>query len=154
MTTRTAVDDLLAARALAVVGVSRGGRKFGNAVCRELARCGYRVFAIGRSGTPPVTADGADPLYPSLDVLPERVDGLVTVVPPAQTEAVVREAALAGVPRIWMQQGSSSPAAIRFCEEHGIAVVHGECILMFLPGGHVMHRFHHWLWGALGKLPR
>ena len=76
------------------------------------------------------------------------------VVPPAQTEAVVRAAAEAGIKRVWMQQGSQSPEAIRFCEEHGISVVRRECILMFTEPVTSIHRVHRGLWRLLGKLPR
>ncbi len=46
MTSRATVDDFLAQRSLAVVGVSRGGKKFGNMVYRELKAKGYRLFPI------------------------------------------------------------------------------------------------------------
>jgi hypothetical protein len=71
------------------------------------------------------------PFWPSLAALPEPVGGVLTVVPPAETEKVVAAAHAAGITRVWMQQGSESDAAIRFCEEHGIAVVQHECVLMF-----------------------
>jgi hypothetical protein len=51
-----------------------------------------------------------------------------------------------------MQQGAESPVAIGYCEEHGIDVVHGECIMMFAaPTG--IHRLHRWLRGFFGRLP-
>ncbi len=75
------------------------------------------------------------------------------VVPPAETEKVVHEAAEVGIRRVWMQQGAESGVAIRFCEEHGIDVVHGECILMFAEPAEFYHRMHRWVWGLLGKLP-
>jgi predicted CoA-binding protein len=88
-----------------------------------------------------------------LSVLPEPVGGVLIVVPPAETEKVVRDAAQVGIRRVWMQQGAESETAIRFCEENGISAVHGECILMFAqPAG--FHRLHRWVWGLLGKLPR
>jgi len=76
-----------------------------------------------------------------LSELPEAVDGVVIVVPPPETEAVVDDAAQVGIRRVWMQQGAESQAAIRFCEERDISAVHGECILMFAkPAG--LHRLH------------
>ena len=75
-------------------------------------------------------------------------------MPPAQTEKVVRDAAAAGIRRAWMQQGSESESAIRLCEENGVSVVHGECILMFAEPAAFYHRGHRWMWGVLGKLPR
>jgi predicted CoA-binding protein len=66
----------------------------------------------------------------------------------------VRDAAAAGIRRVWMQQGAESEAAIRFCAENGISAVHGECILMFAEPAAFYHRMHRWVWGLLGKLPR
>lgn len=126
MTTRAAIDDFLAQRTLAVVGVSREGKGFGSMAYEELKAKGYRVFPVN----PNAESIGGERCYPSLSALPELVGGVVVVVPPAQTEQVVRDAAAAGIERVWMQQGAESEAAIRFCEENGISVVHGECILM------------------------
>jgi predicted CoA-binding protein len=95
-----------------------------------------------------------DPCYPSLSALPEAVDGVLIVVPPSETEKVVRDAAQAGIRRVWMQQGAESQAAIRFCEERDISAVHGECILMFADPTALHHRLHRWAWGILGKLPQ
>jgi predicted CoA-binding protein len=150
MTSKAAVDDFLEQKDLALVGVSRGGKKFGNAALRELTANGYRVFPVHPEAE---TVQGVR-CYPNLRELPELVGGLLIVVPPDQTEVVVREAAAASIRRVWMQLGSSSPNAIQFCAENRIEAVHGECILMFLRRGPALHRFHHWLWGLLGKLPR
>lgn len=149
MTSRAAVDDFLASKSLAIVGVSRSGKGFGNMAVRELQSNGYRVFPVH----PTPEAVRGLPCFPDLSSLPEPVGGLLIVVPPEQTERVVREAAAAGIRRVWMQQGSSSQEALRLCAKGGIEAVHGECILMFLRQGPKVHRFHHWLWGVLGRLP-
>ena len=149
MTSKAAVDGFLGEKTLAVVGVSRGGKKFGNTVMKELKAKGYRVFPINPHAE---TIDG-ERCYPSLRDLPARPGGVVTVVPPAVTEAVVRDAKDAGIKRVWMQQGSESEEAIRFCAENGLEVVHGECIMMFAEPVGSIHRFHRWVWKLFGKLP-
>ena len=149
MTSKAAVDDFLAQRTLAVVGVSREGKGFGNMAHKELKDKGYRVFPVN----PNAESIGDERCYPSLGALPEPVGGVLVVVPPAQTEQVVRDAATAGIGRVWMQQGAESEAAIRFCEGNGISAVHGECILMFAEPMGFGHRLHRWVWGLLGKLP-
>jgi uncharacterized protein len=147
---RERVTEFLGRRRLALVGVSRGGRKFGNAVWQELRAQGYAVFAVH----PTAGAIGGEPCWPSLAALPEPVDGVVIVVRPEQTERVVEEAHRAGIRRVWLQPGSESAAAVRFCEAHGIAVVRGECILLHAEPVRSIHAVHRWLWRALGKLPR
>ena len=150
MATKSAVSDFVTQRKLAIVGVSRQGKKFGNLAYRELKAKGYRLFPIN----PHAESIAGKQCYPSLRALPEPVDGVLVVVPPTETEKVVREAAAAGIPRVWMQQGAESPEAIRFCESHGISVVHGECILMFAEPAAFYHRAHRWVWKLLGKLPQ
>lgn len=150
MTSRAAVEDFLSQKTLAVVGVSRKGKKFGNAVYNDLKKKGYRVFPIN----PKAEVVEGDRCYPNLGALPKPVGGVVIVVPPAETEKVVRDATQVGIRRIWLQQGAESETAIRFCEENGISVVTGECILMFAEPLAFYHRPHRWVWRLLGKLPR
>lgn len=150
MTSKAAVADFVSQRKLAVVGVSRQKMKFGNLAFRELKRKGYKLFPVH----PHAEQLEGERCSASLAALPEPVDGLLVIVPPAQAEQVVREAAAAGIRRVWLQQGAGSAAAIRFCEENGISVVHGECILMFAQPAAWYHRAHRWVWGLLGKLPQ
>ncbi len=149
MTSKSVVEDFISQKSLAIVGVSRGGQKFGNMAYRELKAKGYKVYAIHPEAE---TLEG-DRAYKNFVSLPEKVGGVVIVVPPAQTEQVVREAASAGIPRVWMQQGAESEAAIRFCKENGISEVHGECIMMYAVGTSI-HGFHRWVWRLFGKAPK
>ncbi|MCJ7503046.1 MAG: CoA-binding protein [Acidobacteriia bacterium] len=150
MTSKAAVADFVSQRKLAVVGVSRKKMKFGNLAFRELKRKGYKLFPVH----PHAEQLEGERCSASLAALPEPVDGLLVIVPPAQAEQVVREAAAAGIRRVWLQQGAGSAAAIRFCAENGISLVHGECILMFAEPAAFYHRAHRWVWKLLGKLPR
>ena len=150
MTRQEAVEDFLSRKTLALIGASRGGKKFGNILLKDLMAKGYDVI--------PVHPDAAEiegcPCVPSLAALPRPVGGLVLAVKPARAHDIVREAAAAGLTRIWMQQGSSSPEALRLCEELGITAIHDECLLMFAEPVKGIHGFHRWLWGFFGKLPR
>jgi len=149
VTDKTVVEDLLNQRTWAVVGVSRGGKKFGNAASRELRKKGYRVMPVHPNAE---SVDG-ERCYQRLSELPEQVGAVLVVVPPKETEKVVRDASEVGIRRVWMQQGAESAAAIQYCNDQGMSLVHGECILMFAkPTG--VHKLHHWIWRLLGKLPR
>jgi predicted CoA-binding protein len=149
MVTKHAVDDFLAQKTLAIVGVSRSGKKFGNSVLKELSAKGYRVIPVHPAAThlEGVTA------CPSLTALPQKPGGLIVVVRPSEAARVVRDAAAAGITRVWLQQGSDSPEAIRFCTDHGISVVHGHCILMFAEPAAFFHRAHRFVRGLMGRLP-
>ena len=149
MVQQSVVEGFLSEKTLALAGVSRSGKKFGNAVLKELSGKGYEVLVVHPEAK---DIDGHQ-CYASVSELPDRVGGLVLVIPPSQTEKILNDVHEAGINKIWMQQGSSSPRAVKFCEENDISVVSGECILMFAqPQG--LHKFHHWLWGMFGKLPK
>jgi predicted CoA-binding protein len=150
MVAKSTIDAFLKENNLAIVGVSKNRRKFGNIVYRDLSSKGYGVFAVN----PTAREIEGNPCYPDLASLPEPVGGAVLVVPPKVTERVVREAHTAGITRIWMQQGSESDQAIRYCEDHDIEVVHGMCVMMFSEPVGSLHKFHRWLWKLLGKLPK
>jgi len=130
---------------LAVIGISRT-RGFGNAVFGELKNKGYRGFPISTT----VDLVDGERCFRTLDELPEQVGGVVTVVPPAETEKIVADCTRLGILRIWMQRGSESPAAIRLAEENGLAVVHHACILMYAQPTS-LHRVHAWLAKLFGK---
>jgi len=150
MSSKQLVADFLSQRKLALVGVSRNRGKFGNAVLKELSTKGYQVYPVHPQAA---TIDGHT-CWSSILNLPEGVGGVIIVVPPLETEKIVRDVAKAGIKRVWMQQGAESAAAIRFCEENGVQVVHRECILMFAEPTASYHKVHRWIWRMLGKLPR
>jgi len=120
------IEDFLAQKTFALFGMSRGGGKFGNRVYADLTSKGYRVFPVH----PLAKEIGDVACWPSLEDLPEEVDGAVLVVPPQETEKVVRDLRRNHVRRVWMQPGAESKEAIRYCEEHGIAVVYQECVMV------------------------
>ena len=140
MASRSIIDSFIAEPALAVVGVSRSGRGFGNAALRALIEKGYRAYPIH----PVLQHVGGIPCFRSFADLPERINAVLVVVPPAQAVSVVREAAAAGIKRVWLQQGAESPWVLRVCEDLGLETVSGECVLMYAkPAG--VHRVHRWI---------
>jgi len=149
MTTQLAIDSFLQQSSLAVVGVSRSGRKFGNAACRVLREKGYTVYPIHPVAS---TIDGVA-CYRRFSDLPERVETALVVVPPAHAINVICDAAAAGVRRVWLQQGAESDEAEATASMLGIDLIAGECILMFAkPSG--IHKLHRLCRGVMGSLPR
>jgi uncharacterized protein len=126
MLTSKTIDDFMGLRIWAVVGASRDKAKFGYQVWRDLKDKGYTAYPVNPNAA---EIDG-EPCFPSLSSLPELVEGLVAVVPPDRTEIIVREALAAGIRRVWMQPGAESDEAVRFCEENGIEVISGLCIML------------------------
>jgi predicted CoA-binding protein len=149
MNSKKMVEEFLAQKKIAVVGVSRKKTKFGNTIYKELKQKSYQVFPIN----PHINKYEGDTCYLDLLSIPEKIDAVVINVPPAQTEKVVREAKKAGINKVWLQQGSQSDEAVKYCEKNGIDCVSNECILMFAQPTAFVHRVHKWIWGALRKLP-
>lgn len=147
MASKTDVKEFLSCKKIAVVGVSRSGKKFGNSVFKELKSKGYEVYPVN----PNADEIEGTKSYPDINALKGMIDGAVFVVPPAQTEKLVRDAASAGISRIWMQQGSESKDAIKFCNENGINAVYGECILMYAEPAAFFHRLHRGINKLTGK---
>jgi uncharacterized protein len=150
MNTRQDVDGFLAQKTLAVAGVSRNPQSFSAKSFAELTAKGYKLFPVN----PNAESIGGAKCFPSLSRLPEKVGGVLVFTPPSATEKVVREAAAAGIGRIWIQQGAQSPEALAFCREKKLPVVSGQCILMFAEPVASFHGFHRWLKGVFGGLPK
>jgi hypothetical protein len=151
MITKAMVDDFLAQRTLAIVGVSRTNKdKFGNAAFKDLKEKGYKMFIVHPSGE---VIEGQKS-YTSFKALPESVSGVLVVVPPTEAVKVVQEAHEVGISRIWLQQGAESREAIQFCQDNGMSVVYGKCIMMFAQPMKFFHKPHRWVMGLLGQLPK
>lgn len=150
MSSKILVDDFIAQKKLAIVGVSRNSKKFGNAVFKELKAKNYTVFPVN----PNTSEIEGEKCYPGLSQLPEQVDGVIINIPSTKTLPVVREAYKLGINRIWFQNGSDSDESIKYCDENGIKYVKGECILMFAAPVAAFHKVHRFFWKIFGKLPQ
>jgi len=150
MTTRADVNEFLSCQRIAVVGVSRSKKKFGNLAYRELKSKGFRLVPVHRDAE---EIEG-DTCVRDLASLPEPADGVLVVVPPAMATEVVRQAHVAGIRRVWLQQGAQSEEAVQFCRDHDMQVVANECILMFAEPAGFIHRAHRWAANLFGRTPR
>ncbi|MBN2092555.1 CoA-binding protein [candidate division KSB1 bacterium] len=150
MTSKATIDNFLAQKKLAVVGVSRNKNKFGNIIFRMLKERGYQVYPIN----PNTATVERTQCYPSLEKLPEKVDGIVINVPPGQTLEVLKSALELKLLRVWLQQGSESNEVVSFCLMNQFEFISGHCIIMFAEPVGFGHRIHRWIWKILGKLPQ
>lgn len=144
------INSFLKSKNIAVIGVSRSTKGFGVAVYNHLKENSYTVFAVNRKGG----FSNSIKLYQSLFKIDHQIDGIITVVPPDETEIVIHQAKDLGINNIWMQQGSESKNAIEFCEQNKINYVTNECILMFAEPVKSIHRFHRFINKISGKFPK
>lgn len=145
------VNDFLAQKKIAVVGVSDKRETGCNLGYRKFKEGGYTVSAVN----PHLTTFDGDPCYPDLRSIPEKPDAVFILANPRVTEQIVQQCVDLGVRHVWMHcmmgtkpglaAGTSSVSqdAVRMCREHGIAVIPGACPNQYLKPdfGHAMMRF-------------
>lgn len=114
----------------AVVGASelllRDPRKYGYQVYKDLRNAGYRVYPVNPNAEEVL----GDQCYSSLENLPTKPDVVDIVVPPQVTNEIVRVCKSLEITKVWMQPGSESEEAIKFCLENGIQVIYGLCVMV------------------------
>ncbi len=143
-----AIQEFIEGKRIAVMGVSRSGKKFGNAAYTELKQRGYQVFIVH----PEAKDISGEPCYPNLSALQGQVDGVLICLPPKQAEQALREAAGVGMKHIWLQQGAQSPAVLAAARELGVAPIIGKCILMYAQPVQSFHRLHRGFTRLIGQL--
>ena len=155
----TLVQDFLAQKIIAVVGVSDRRETGANRNYKTFKHHGYRVYAVN----PRLSAFDGSPCYPDLKSIPEKVDAVFILTSPNITEQVVQQCVDLGIKHVWMHclmgtkpglsagSTSVSPSAVEVCRNHGIAVIPGSCPAQFLNAdfGHSMMRR---LWRTCGYL--
>lgn len=151
------VNDFLAQKKIAVVGVSDRRETGCNEAYRRFKDAGYQVYAVN----PRISTFKGGPSYPDLKAIPEKPDAVFILASPKTTEQIVQECVELGIKHVWMhclmgtkpglQEGASSvsQAAVETCKANGIAVIPGSCPNQFLKPdlGHKMMRG---LWGLMG----
>mgnify|MGYP005833580969 CR=1 FL=1 len=149
------IDDFLAQKRIAIVGVSRDKDELANALFRSLRDQGHEVVPVN----PNAAELEGQPAYPNVKAIPGGADAALIMVSPSATEQAVRDCADAGVKRVWVYgiMGESSlpaekQAAVAFCREHGIDVIPGRCPYMFI--GSFMHKAHGWFLKIVDKYPK
>ena len=119
-------DFLEKSNVFAVVGASRDPSKYGHQVYRDLRAAGYKVYPVN----PNADEILGDKCYPSLESLPEMPQVVDLVVPPKVTDQIVKVCKKLGIEKVWMQPGSESETALKFCKENNIEVVYGVCVMV------------------------
>lgn len=142
MPSKAVIEDFLAQKRLAFVGVSHDPKSFSATVYRELRQRGYELFPVNPGGG---VIEG-DTCLPDLASLPEGIDGAIVMVKPEASAPVVESCIAQGIPRVWLHHGigpsAATEEAVGLCREHGIEVVDGACPLMFVEPVSWFHRVH------------
>jgi uncharacterized protein len=142
------IDDFVSSKKIAVVGMSRSGKKFGNMASKELKIKGYEIYPVHPEAK---EIDGMS-CYPDLKSLSGIVDAVWISIPPKNVSPVLEEAAQIGLKNIWLQQGAWSKEVQQTIDELKLPVVSKKCIMMYAPPVKSVHKFHRTIVGIFGKL--
>lgn len=142
------IDDFIQSKKIAVVGMSRTGKKFGNMAGKELLAKGYEIYPVH----PDVKEIDGMVCYPDLKSLNGKVDGVWISIPPKKVPAVLQDAAEIGLKNIWLQQGAWSKEVQQSIDQLGLSVVSKKCIMMYAAPVKSVHKFHRTIKGIFGGL--
>jgi predicted CoA-binding protein len=142
------IDDFISSKRIAVVGMSRSGKKFGNMAAKELKSKGYEIMSVHPEAK---EIDGIT-CYPDLKSLSGKVDGVWISIPPENVPPVLEEAAQIGLKNIWLQQGAWSKEVQQTIDQLSLPVVSKKCIMMYAQPVHSVHKFHRTIKGIFGRL--
>ena len=150
---RADIEDFLAQKRLAIVGVSHESKEFSNELFREFRRRGYDAVPVN----PKMQVVEGQRCYARVQEIQPPVEGALLLLPAGAVDQVVRDCGEAGIRRVWLYHGTgtdaSTESAVKFCKLHGIAVIAGYCPYMFLPNAQVFHRMHGFAERIMGKYP-
>ena len=152
-TERAVIEDFLAQKRIALIGVSRKPTDFSRSLWAEFRKHGYDMVPVHPEAE---EIDGISCVRRLTEIRP-AADAALILLPAASAEQVVRECGEAGIHRIWLYraagQGAVSEAALDFCRDQELSVVAGECPFMFLPGAGAIHSIHGWWRRLTGNYP-
>ncbi len=127
------VQDFLAQKKIAVVGVSDKRDTGCNLAYKKFKENGYQVYAVN----PRIAMYDGGTCYADLKSIPEKVDAVFILTSPKVTEQIVQQCIDLGVKHVWMHcmmgtkpglaagMTSVSQSAIEMCNANGIAVIPG-----------------------------
>lgn len=154
MTTQNLINEFLEQKRFAMIGVSRNPKDFSRSLFREFMKRGYDVVPVNPHAS---DIEGIKPPSNIREVT-APVTAALLLVSPLFMQQVVQDCADAGVTLLWIYgiTGSSSVDSriLKFCEDHGMRVIAGQCPFMFFHNSALLHRFHGWAWKMIGYYPK
>ena len=124
---REQMEDIFAwVKTIAVVGASRHPAKAAHRIPRYMYEHGYQVL--------PVSPHGGElfgqPVRGTLAEVPGPVDMVDVFRPPAEAEAVARQAVACAAKVLWFQLDTETGEAVRIATDAGLTVVTGHCLMV------------------------
>lgn len=144
------IKQFMAQKNMAIVGVSRDSKKFGNTVLKELKGKGYILFPIH----PELKEVEGLKCYPSVESIPKQATSIFICTKPDKTIGIVKETIAHGIKHIFLQQGAQNDEAVAYALEKGANIIPHKCMLMFAEPVTSIHKFHRTLSKIFGTYPK
>ncbi len=153
----TMVQDFLAQKKIAIVGVSDKRDTGCNLAYNRFKENGYQVYPVN----PRIASFQGDACYSDLTSIPEKVDAVFILASPKVTDQIVNQCVDLGVKHVWMHcmmgvkpglaagMTSVSQEAVDVCNANGIAVIPGSCPNQFLKPD-FPHKMMRGMWSLFG----
>lgn len=150
MITNAQIQAFFNEKTIAMAGVSRNPKKFGNVAFKTLQdKNKYTLLPIN----PNVEKIFDTVCYKDIATLPAGVNAIILMTSKDQTSSMVSQSIAKGIKNIWIQQGTDTPEARQLANTEGFNIIYGKCIMMFAePEG--FHKFHRSIMKFFGRLPK
>ena len=113
-------------KSFAVAGSFKDESKYAYRILKLLLAKGKEVYPVN----PSVEEVEERKAYKSVKDIPSDVDAASLVTPPQAGEKIVRQCLEKNIKKVWFQPGAESEAAVKFCRDNGIDVIHGLCVML------------------------
>ena len=120
------IKDFLKQKSFAVAGSFKDESKYAYKILKLLLSKGKEVYPVNLN----VEEVEERKAYKSLKDIPFDVDAVSLVTPPRASEKIVRQCLEKNIKKVWFQPGAESEAAVKFCRDNGIDVIHGLCVML------------------------
>ena len=111
------IEEFLAQKRIAMIGISRDPKDFSVSLFSELERRGYDVVPVN----PKASEVMGRPCFARVQDVQPPVEGALLMTTPEVTDAVIPDCAAAGIRHVWMYRaggkGAVSEKAVKFCQE-------------------------------------
>ncbi len=118
-------EEILNYKTIAVVGCSTNPEKAANYVPKYLQEQGYRIIPVN----PFAEEILGEPVYKSLEEVPDEIDTVLVFRPGEETPGVVKKAIEVGAKAVWLQEGIKSDEAESLAGDGGLQFVMDRCML-------------------------
>lgn len=148
------IDQFLADKHLAIIGVSRDKCKWGHMLMRALSKRGYQIYPVNPNAD---MIEGVRCFHDIVQV-PKFVTNALVVLPYESTLELSSTLKNSNIERLWLPTsgGNTEPSIKKIIpnfKSQNIDVVYDVCPMMFFVPEHI-HKLHYKIKGWTKKLPK